>query len=217
MLAWYELKKLLTTPTIIVFVLLCIAYNSVIVFVSEHVRLSEVRTDAAALTDIFDGFDAVDIIAGRYVTRHELSGKYEQNVREKYEKLQAVVEKKAASDESLSPYFGDWTQPMHKLLFQKLLGAIIAQCGLLALFASLISTGYENVRATEGIVYCSKSGRQRILRAKFVASLIAGGLLFLLLMSVSLALFFFRFDWTMVWDDHVSSLYNRAVDEIAKP
>ena len=217
MLFWYELKKLITAPAIIGFVLLCIIVNAVIVFASYNdYYLADIQADTTGMTDIFDGFDAVEIVVGRYSARHGLSGEYEQNVREKYEKLQPVIEAKAANDESLSPYFGDRTPYLHKLLFQTLFGAIIAESCLIALFVALISTGYESARNTEGVVYGSKSGRD-ILRTKFFASLTAGGAFFVVIIGVSLMLFFSRFDWTNVWNDNVSSLFNRAVDEYAKP
>lgn len=216
MLFWYELKKLITAPAIIGFVLLCIVVNAVIVFASYNDYLADIQIDTTGMTDIFDGFDAVEIIAGRYSTRHGLSGEHEQNVREKYEKLQPVIEAKATNQESLSPYFGDRTPYLHKLLFQTLFGAIIAESCLIALFVALISTGYESARNTEGVIYGSKSGRG-ILRTKLLASLITAGAFFIVIIGVSLVLLFSRFDWTNVWNDNVSSLFNRAVDESAKP
>lgn len=216
MMFWYELKKLITVPSIIGFVLLCIIVNGIIVIASYNDYLTDIQEDTTGMTDIFEGFDAVEIIGERYSTRHGLTGDYELNVMRKYEKLQAAIDVKAANDESLSSYFGDKTPYLHKLLFQTLFGAIIAESCLIALFIALISTGYERARNTEGIIYSSKSGRD-ILRTKFLASLTAGVTFFIVIIGISLVLFFLRFDWTNVWNDNTSSLFNRAVDEHAKP
>lgn len=216
LLFWYELKKLITAPAILGFFLLSMLANTVIVFSNYDSHFADFRADTSEMTDIFDGFDAVAIIAGRYSDRHGLSGKYESNVREKYEKLQPVIDAKAAKDESLSPYFGDKTLFFHKLLFQRFFGAIIAESCLLALFAALISTGFERARNTDGVIFSSKSGRA-IMRTKFLAALAASAVFFAVIVGVSFVIFFSRFDLANVWGDNVSSLFNRAIDESTKP
>jgi hypothetical protein len=212
----FELKKVLFAPAIIGLAALCVILNGILVLAyynnySDYAR----ETDLSGMSDIFDDYDAVGIIAVRYIGRHALTGDYADNVREKYGKLQAVIDKKAANDESLSPYFGGNTAYLHRLLFKTLFGAVAAETGLLALFISLLSVGYENTRNTEGVIYAAGTGRN-ILYHKLFASLTAAILFLVLILVLTLAVFFARFDWSSVWKDNVSSLFNSSVNEYSK-
>ena len=216
MLCLYELKKLICAPAIIGFVALCLTLNGAIVLASRGASDGGVPpADTAGMLDIFDGFDTGSI-AGRYIERHALTGEYADRLRDKYDELQPVVDEMGANDDGLSPYFGENTPALHRLLFKTLLGAISAEACLLALFVSLIGAGYESIRNTEGVVYASKTGR-RVLYGKLAAALAASGAFFALVLAATLAFFFACFDWSPAWDSKVSSLFNHAVNEYAKP
>ena len=214
MLYLYELKKAALAPAIIGFAVLCLILNGAIVF-SSHNDYGVSNADMAEMTDIFDDFDTGSI-AERYIKMYALTGKRADNVRAKYDKLQRVVDEKGVNDDSLSPYFGENTPYLHRLLFKTLFGAISAEACLLALFVSLISTGYESTRNTEGVVCATRTGRY-VLYGKLAASLTASGAFFVLVLAATLACFFARFDWSSVWDSNVSALFNSAVSEHAKP
>ncbi|MDR1320445.1 MAG: hypothetical protein LBK56_03325 [Gracilibacteraceae bacterium] len=216
-LLFNELKKIIFTPAVAGFVLLALIVNAVIVFAGGgDYPPPGAESGASALTDYYEDYDAAEIIAGRYIARHGLTGTHAANVRAKYERLQAVIDEKAASGDGLSPYFGEATRPLHRLLFRALFGAMTAETALLALFAALLSAGYENWRNTEGLVYTSRTGRG-IQRVKLGAALAAAAFFFLLIAGVTLALFFIRGDWSAVWDSNVSSLFNSSVSEYWKP
>jgi hypothetical protein len=212
----YELKKLLLTPAVVGCVLLSIAANAGIVFANYNAASAAAPVDPSVLTDAYETYDAVESIGEKYIARYGLTGAHAANVRAKYERLQKSIDEKAANDEGLSPYFGDSTRYLHTLLFRTLLGAVVAETALLALFSSLLSTGYENTRHTEGVVYTTRTGR-RIQRIKLQAALTASVLFFLLITGATLALFFLRYDWSAVWRSHVSSLFNSAATEYWKP
>ncbi|MDR2770526.1 MAG: ABC transporter permease subunit [Clostridiales Family XIII bacterium] len=242
-----ELKKLLFDPVLLGFAALCLLVNAVLVCASYGVyrahfaAAAELRAGFAeasgaaagayavdtagaaasgaaggeSVDDIFDNFDT-NWISERYIARHGLSGAYAENVREKYRLLQAAVDEKGLNDAGLSPYFGYGTADLHALLFKYLFGALAVESGLIALFAALLSLGYENLRGTEGIVCASATGRGILLR-KLFAALTAAAAFFAVLLGATLALYFLRFDYSAVWNDNVSSLYNHAVDDYFKP
>jgi hypothetical protein len=79
-----------------------------------------------------------------------------------------------------------------------------------------LSTGYENRRNTEGVIYTSRTGRS-ILRQKILASLTAATAFFAVILGATLAPYFLRFDYSAVWGDNVSSLFNSAVGDAFKP
>jgi hypothetical protein len=211
----YELKKLLLAPAIIGFAVLCLALNAIIVLASYNSYYDGLDPNTAGYTDIFDGYET-EWIAQKYIGRYGLSGVNAENVRAKYETLQPIVDKKSAHGDSLSPYFGDGTKYLHKLLFRNIFGLIAIESALIALFAALLSTGYENLHNTEGVVCASRTGRS-ILRQKLLASLTAAAAFFTIILGVTLTLYFLRFDYSAVWGDNVSSLFNSAVGDAFKP
>jgi len=215
MLLRLELKKTLLAPVLIGFVALCILLNATIVsdlFAGHVYDYAERKSDPY---NVFEGYDA-SAIADSYIAKYGMSGKAERNMRDKYDKLQGVIDEKSANGDALSVYFGQGTYQIHELLFGYLLFAIIAESGLISLFAALMSTGYENTHNTEQIVCASKTGR-KILWTKLTASLITGIAAFTLILAVSLAVFFTHSDYSDVWNDNVSSAFNFAYGEYDKP
>lgn len=127
-----------------------------------------------------------------------------------------MIDEKATNGDALSNYFGEQTYYHHSTLFKIMFMAIIAESCLLALFTALISVTYENLRGTDYIINTTKVGRW-ILRTKLCASLTAAIALTAVILGVSLCVFFLRFNFSGVWNDNVSSMFNYAVNENGKP
>ncbi|MVO99211.1 hypothetical protein [Paenibacillus lutrae] len=212
MLLGYELRKLVFSPAMVGIVALCIVFNAVIAIVGYNDYRPDYEAEAV---NIFEGLKASEIGEG-YIRKYNITGENAENIRSKYTKLQPVIDEKAANGDALSTYFGGQTYYRHSLLFETLFMAIIAESCLLALFAALISVTYENLRGTEPIIYASKIGRG-ILRTKLCASLMAAAAMTVVILGVSLCVFFLRFNFGDVWNDNVSSTFNYAVNEYGKP
>jgi len=204
MLFWHELKKTLLAPAIIGFALLCIGLNIFIVIANDYAYQYVEREGEPY--NIFLGYDA-GATADYYVRLYRMTGRAEENTRAKYAKLQTVIDEKAAKGDALSLYFGRGSYYMHEFLFQKLLFAFIAQAALMALFAALMQTGFENIRNTEQLV-CSSTVGRRIVWTKLAAALTTGLIFFCAILAISLCLFFIRYDYSAVWHDNVSSSFN---------
>ncbi|MDR1953782.1 MAG: hypothetical protein LBQ21_04820 [Clostridiales Family XIII bacterium] len=213
MLFRYELRKVALLPAIIGFAALCLIVNVLIIAAYERPLSDDAQT--RELTDVFEGLRASSI-ADSYVSKHDLSGAREANVRAKYEKLQPVIDAKAARDDALSVYLGPDSYSVHGQLFGRVLPAVIAEGCLIALFLALLCSGYEHIHNTEAIVYTSKPGRN-IIRTKFLAALTGGLGLFCLILVVTLSIFFARFDFSPAWNENVSSGFNFAVGLFGKP
>lgn len=214
MLFGYELKKLALSPVIVGFAALCIIFNAVIAIASYNELDANYKNETEAV-DIFENFQTSEI-AGTYIRKYSITGPNAENIRSKYEKLQPVVDEKSANGDALSTYFAKQTHHRHSLLFETVFMAIIAESCLLALFAALLSVTYEQMRGTEPVIYSSKVGR-RVLTAKLYASLTAAAALTVIIIGASLLVFFLRFDFSVVWRDNVSSMFNYAVNEYGKP
>jgi hypothetical protein len=216
MLFLLEMKKVLFAPAIIGFVILCLVVNIIIVLVSYHSY--DHGGDYGQPPDpvnVFEGYDASSL-ADSYVARYGLSGSAEENVRAKYAKLQPVIDEKARNGDALSLYLGQRTNDMHDWLFGGLFLALTAEGCLIALFAALLLTGYENTRHTEQLVCSTRIGRN-VMRTKLAAALVAGLALFASILIVSLAAFFICHDFSSAWDSNVSSSFNSAYGEHGKP
>jgi hypothetical protein len=208
----YELKKILLTPAIIGVALLCLIFN--IVLVCAYYDDTDFQSDSQAV-NIFEGFDASNIAEG-FVAKYHVTGSNADNIREKYAKLQPVIDEKATNGDALSNYFREQTYYRHGLLFGTMFLAIIAESCLLALFAALVSVTYENTRNTEHIVCASKVGRH-IVRSKLCASLTAAVCFTAIILVLTLGTFFAKFDFSGVWGDNVSSAFNFAAYSYAIP
>jgi len=89
------------------------------------------------------------------------------------------------------------------LLFSAVLPLVFAESCLIALFAALLSMGYENAHGTETLVYSTATGRN-IIWCKLAVTVTVGFVFFCLLMYVTLAVFFAKYDYSAVWSDNVS-------------
>lgn len=89
MLFKLELKKIMLLPVIIVFAALSIVLNAVIVVTSNDYTLKY----EGEIINIFEGFNTSQI-AETYIMKYGITGKNADNIRNKYEKLQPVIDKK---------------------------------------------------------------------------------------------------------------------------
>ncbi|MDR0920606.1 MAG: hypothetical protein LBM93_15370, partial [Oscillospiraceae bacterium] len=205
LLFWYECKKLLQLPVMIVAVIACILLNLLVCYIYKENEWVNFQAEDTA-SNIFIDYDTSED-AERVIYDYEISEKYAENIRNKYEKLQAVVDEKAENGDSLSHYFGDSTSYRHHVLFGTIFGFLIAECAILMMFAALLSTNYENARNTELFVYATRSGR-KIMRIKLLAGLAVGLAVSAVIFTATLANTISTFDFLSVWNDNVSSSFN---------
>ena len=144
MLFRFELKKLVLLPAMIGFVTLCVVLNAVIAITGYNDYSSNYEVE---IVNIFEGLKTSEI-AETYIRKYGITGENAENIRNKYEKLQPVIDEKAANGDALSNYFGEQTYYRHGMLFKTMFMAIIAESCLLALFTALMSVTYENFRGT---------------------------------------------------------------------
>ncbi|MCL2527692.1 MAG: hypothetical protein FWE42_04655 [Defluviitaleaceae bacterium] len=95
---------------------------------------------------------------------------------------------------------------VHQTLFNKIpiagvMGRLLLQGIIVAIFLSISSLGHEHANNTEHIIYAAKTGR-KIIWIKIAASIIAGIGIYLVLTSVTLVYFFTLHDysnWSFLW------------------
>jgi ABC-type transport system involved in multi-copper enzyme maturation permease subunit len=240
----YELKKLLFSPMLIVFLALCIGFNFMTIggayyeysdYVAEASRTTGYNLGAAFdeklagiepgemrdwLMDdtagITDVFDGYDTayIADAYIKKLGLTGYAANAIRDKYAGLQKSIDAKAEIGESMTLYFASATTDKHDDLYYNTMLFLILQCGLIAALIMLLSIGYEHHNRTSHIVYATKTGR-KVMRYKLFASLTAGIIAFALLTVMTLAVYFAVNDYGNIWGSSVSSAFHVIDDMLA--
>ena len=219
MLYRYETRKLLCSPALVGFSVVCLIVNFLLLLMLYGNGGYEKPEPVHEAPNVFEGYQVGGIAEG-YIRKHNVTEKNAQNVKVLYGKLQPVIERKAADGDALSPAFGTATWYVHDTFYGWIFNALVAEGCLIALFAALLSVGYENVRGTEPIICSSKTGRG-IMRAKLAASLASALALFAPLLGLTLILFFARYgarhDFAAAWGDNVSNGFNYAVGAYGKP
>jgi hypothetical protein len=207
----YELKKLLTAPAVLAFVVLCLLFN---IFISLTAAFGEIDLEDAPLPpNVFETFEAAPV-AETYIAVQNAEGIVADMYRDKYADLQTVADEKAMRGDAVSVYFGEYTYYFHKELFGKLMMWLLIEGMLLAMLLSILSLGWEQINRTELLTYSTKVGRRLILK-KILASLTAGIGFYIFIAALALGFFFLQNDFSHVWNANVSSGYNYIPDLVA--
>lgn len=162
------------------------------------------------MTDEFDSFDA-NSLSQYYESMVEESPTAVCWMQNKYKKLSARITGLAGSDASMDVYAGSMTHDSHQFLFGTLLRAISAESCILAALAVLYLMGYERLNTTELTVCASQMGR-KLWRTKAFAGILAALVMYLLLATLSLGVYFAVWDYGGIWSANVSSGFNYIQD-----
>ena len=233
----HELRKIILSPALAGFVLVCLLFNIALVFSSrcefsnyiaqvshttgyvlgpefdQRVADLERGEHSAFLRLHTEGFvDVFDgyttgYIAEAYIAMHELTGMAARLMRAKYARLQGSVDALYESGAGMTLYFAGVTYNRHTQLFRVVMSALLVQGILLGAMIMLLSLGHEYNAKTEGVVYATKTGR-RIVTAKLIAGLAAALVAYALLAIVTLMVHFGLNPMGGTWGSSVSSGFN---------
>jgi len=134
-------------------------------------------------------------------------------MRRKYEQLQYAVNRLYESKAGITLYFAGATSQRHLHLFENVIIILLWQGIILASLIMLLSLGHEYIVKTEMTIYSTKVGR-RINIAKLISSLLAGVVTYVILTSVTLAVYIYRNPFGATWNSSVSSGFNFIEDGI---
>lgn len=180
---------------------------------SEKEMYSTLVSAAESAEDIFDTYDLGAEYA-RIASAVDSSGKpvspaVRRLMEKKYAALAPVVAQKAASDESLCVYFGENTPYIHNEVFVLPSQIYTAEAVVVTVLIILFSLGCEAISKTDTLVYTTKIGRSLAGR-KLAAGLIASTVFFVLIFGVGYGAVFLMNDFSLVWQQSVSSVNNLA-------
>jgi hypothetical protein len=233
----HEFRKIVTSPALIGFGILCLAFNLLIVLTHQNPYANYVA-DASYKTGIRLGADfdarAESLEAGEYADRLRaetfgmtdvfegyttghlaeafaqrlgIAGMSDRLMVEKYARLQSAVDARHEAGDGMTLYLAGATYFSHQMLFRTVMGALLFQGILFAGLIMLLLLGYEHTAKTEFVVYSTKTGR-RVNTAKFTAGIAAGLVAYALLAIVTLAVYINLNPIGGSWGSSVSSGFN---------
>lgn len=126
----------------------------------------------------------------------------------KYEKAKTVSAQKNASGETNAVAFGAETGRVFGYATGTLGVLMLAECALVASLVILFAFSYENLNATDMIVYSTKAGRRRFALCKAAAALAVSTAVFVFIFAVGYGIFFIQNDFSSVWNAPISAYYN---------
>lgn len=239
----YEWRKLFRLPALWAFILLCLAFNGLLLlqeydsrgwfndtsavtaFLGQRVddtfaqRLASMpRTEhrvsllgsVEEMENIYEDYD-LETLSAFYANQVRSSPMAVRWMTWKYRQLMPRVEHLAQTGAAMDLYAGPVTQKNHQFLFGTLLRAITAEGAILGMLSMLYLLGYEHQNRTALTVYSSRTGRG-VCRWKILAGVLAGVLLYLLVLAVTLGGYLSVWDYGGVWSASVSSQFNYLVD-----
>ena len=210
-----EVKKLLREKLFLIFIVLCLCLNIGLCFSDPGTR-SAVNSlaqngDLSEGKKIYDTLDTNVIGSFYYNERYIKSSLLNQWIKAKYEKLQQSVDLLDAEDADLSYFAGEVTSSVHEALFVYQLKTLMIECVILLSLLGIRSFEIEQQREMAALIYSSGRGR-KIAKDKILANGIIGALYCLILISVSLAVFFAGWDFSRLWDANMASSFHYVID-----
>lgn len=146
-------------------------------------------------------------IAAHTIEKYWLSGKTASLLRTEYEKLAERVEEIKENGEHKTWFFLGGNYEMHTFLFRNIIYKVIIEALLLTVLATALLSNYEFEHRTQLLVYATQRGRQ-VMKDKRMAALIVSTLLTGCLFILTLAVYFFVFDYDHLWQSSISSAFN---------
>lgn len=244
----YEWRKLARMHALWVFLALCLAFNIFYVsaagydrgYVNEASRTASLlgqrvdnvflerfsgmeRTEyqdailagCQELDNVFASYDTAELTRlYRYWLDDSLAGRW---MARKYEKLSARAEHLAQTGAALDLYAGPATINAHEFLFGSLMRIILAEAAILGMLSMLALLGHEEIHRTTQAMCASRTGR-KLFFWKILAGLAAALVLYLLILLVTLGVYFALFDYSGIWNSSISSGFNQLTDMlVARP
>lgn len=210
-----EVTKLLQEKLFVVFLLLCLCMNIGLCFTDNYVRkmVHQFSTEEFSQSGekIYDHLNGATLGTAYYNQRYLHSSKLNQKMKEKYERLQIVIDCLNEQQADLDFYAGEVTPVVHKALFEYQLKALLIESVMFLSLLCLRTFSLERQNETRAIIYSSRRGR-KIAKDKIFANGIVGGVYCIALFVTSLAIFFSQWDFSKIWKMNVSSSFNYIND-----
>ncbi|MED0714739.1 hypothetical protein P4S80_16275 [Aeribacillus composti] len=161
---------------------------------------------AKSVDDIYSELDATEF-ARQQIKKYGLSGEAEETVLNQANLLEKRLQQLVKNGEHRHFFYLGSVYEMHSLLFKKLGRAIAFEGMILVVLITALLTNYEFEHRTFFVAFTSKRGRN-LLWDKLAASVIANVCAVMLLIAVTLIIYFSVYDYSNLLFVPISSYFN---------
>lgn len=213
-----EIRKIITSPVLWCIALVFVAFNIAFIWSSIGDKKAELKETYNNIQEgelneyakeeskaRYEKLDMVEIknVKLEMMTDFHPKGKFKKFIDNCYEKLNKRVEEIIKNKEAEGVFYPGQYFRMHNKLFS-LFRMILQEMALIMSLAVLYLMDYERIHKTEEIIYSGKVGRN-IQKAKLFSGILVGLLFGIILMGISLAIFFSQVSYQGLWNVSLSA------------
>ncbi|KPB05903.1 hypothetical protein AAV98_02925 [Bacillus sp. CHD6a] len=169
-------------------------------------QLAELESYLVSAEEIDQEYNEMDMekVGEEQIKIFGLTGLAADKVTRDYKVLSERVVKLVENKEHLHLFFSGKDYTTHTILFQELFLPISFQLTILTVLITAFIVNYEFEQQTALIMYSAKRGR-KLIWDKLIVALGMTFLTFTLLMTVTLGIYFWVFDYSGLWNVQISS------------
>ena len=158
------------------------------------------------IDEVYEGLNFSEL-AQSLIDLYGLTGSAAEEFRDGYQKLENRTDELVSTGEHTNLFFMGKMYGMHSLFFKDIGRALIYELMILVVLITAFITNYEFEHRTSLIAYTTKRGRKLVLD-KLVAAI--GGTMVVMagLIGITLSMFFFTYDYSVLWNVPISSYFN---------
>ncbi len=130
---------------------------------------------------------------------------------QKYQKLGIVIDGLRKNESYMDIYANLMTYESCYFLYEVLLRMLCAEGCIISVLTTLYLFGYEDMNHTRLFVNSTKTGRH-LNTIKMMSGLCASLVIFLVIMSVTMSVYFSWWNYEGIWNAHVASCFNYVID-----
>ncbi len=159
-----------------------------------------------SINEIESKYNSLDVMdnAEEGIRLYGLSGAAAETVRAHYSSLKPRVEELIQNNEHLHLFFHGKIFGTHSFLFKTLFGFVIFQAMILVVLFTGFIVNYEFEQKTSLVAYSTKRGR-KLVWDKLMVALFSSTLATLLLLGITLLVYFMVFDYSGLWNVPIST------------
>lgn len=154
----------------------------------------------------YEGYD-VNKVGQAFFRQARVTGSQKEFLSRNFARLQRRVEQIRSDGEEDTLFFPGTVYGMHGFLYGTLMKSILLESAVLGALSMFFALNYEFAHGTQSLAYTSRRGR-RLPADQFRAAMLAGMAVPVLLMAVSLPVFFWNYHFSNLWGSFVSSAMN---------
>ncbi|EJT6501533.1 hypothetical protein AB8J26_001398 [Clostridium perfringens] len=144
------------------------------------------------------------------INKYGFKGEAANLVRKNYEDLGKRLQELKSNEEHKNLFFFGESYRTQNLLYKKVIGACLIEIMILVVLGVVFLINYERENKTLGLVSATKRGRN-LIKDKAIVGLMYSILVAIIILGITLIVYFSVFDYSKIWNVPISSALNWEV------